>query len=162
MPMYTSYRVKGVVRPCYVKYVEKFLKEYQWDEEEAPDGLVKVIKEWHAFQRQHDSFKVIDGKAFYANRIPLGLPSPWWGAECVMYEAYDILSATEQEHTVPPHILSISGELINKHHMIEFFMTNVMSELCSSIILCWTCDEDATMFTEHKEVDIRANKWCHQ
>ena len=146
--MYTSYRVKVILKPEYVAMVQTFTKEHQWCEEGAPE----CIKQWHAFQRNNGTYKEIENKEVFHNRIPLGLPSPWWGSECIVYEgSHD----TTHEDVV---WWSFSGEMKNIHGEIEYFIQHVLTHLAISIPLCWTCHETDSVFVEHTEDVIRSGK----
>ena len=135
--MYTSYRVKGVIKPEYVELVKDFMQNHQWDVENAPP----CIQRWHRFLEDIGSVKRGDDQSIiaYHNRIPFGLPSPWWGNECIVYEDYDSDNVW----------WSFSGEMKNDRQQIEYFMEHVMSELCSTVPLYWTCDEDDDVFRKH-------------
>lgn len=153
--MYTSYRVKAILKPEYVDLVRIFTSEHQWNEEDAP----KCIKQWHEFQRTNGTCKVMKGdcddepdRTVYDNRIPLGLPSPWWGSECIVYEN---MNDDTQEDVM---WWSFSGEMKNMHGEIEYFMQHVITDLASSIPLCWTCHENESVFVQHTEDMIRSGK----
>lgn len=150
---YTSYRVKAILKPEYVDMVRTFTKEHQWCEDTAP----QCIKDWHFFQNANGTCKemeIDDGqtKTVYDNRIPLGLPSPWWGSECIVYEGID--ETTNEEITW----WSFSGEMKNTHGEIEYFLQHVLTHIAVSIPLCWTCHETASVFVEHTEDSIRSGK----
>ena len=143
--MYTSYYVKAILKPKYVEYVTMFTKEHQWDEDQGPE----CIKAWHEFQKKHEQYHEVEDQYLYLNRIPMGLPSPWWGSECIVYEGND------EDSSDMVHWWTFSGELKNKHMEIEYFMQHIVTELTSKISLCWTCHETQSLFVEHKDDVIR-------
>lgn len=144
--MYVSYRIRGALKPEHVAYVSKFVKEFQWSEQDTPP----CISRWHAFLKDHGKYKVMDNVVFYENRIPFGLPSEWWGCECVVYE--DEFGTSWW---------SFSGEMKNDCKELEFFTTHVVCELCYHIPICWTCKEGDTLFTTHNESDVRDGKFVN-
>jgi hypothetical protein len=134
---YTSYKVKGILKPKYVQIVKDFCTCHQW---QVSENTPKCIAEWLRYQDSISAFKIIDGVKFYSNRIPFGLPSPWWGSECIVYE----------DHTMNDMWWwSFSGEMKNTHAQIEQFIHCVVGQLCSSIDIFWTCKETESQFTTH-------------
>ena len=134
--MYTSYRVKAIIKPAYVRYIQDFCSNRVW----SSDGQPSCITEWQMYQDSIGAFKVIDDIKYYHNAIPLGLPSALWGSECIVYE--------DDTHS-NVWWWSFSGEMKNTNAQIEQFLHCVVCRLCRSVQLCWTCNEDDTLFTEH-------------
>lgn len=140
--MYVSYRVRASLKPEYVEYVIKFVDEHQWSCEDQP----QCITLWHTFLKSHGKYKINEEGDIisYENRVPFGLPSEWWGCECVVFE---------DEFGV--HWWSFSGELKNDAGDLQYFLQHVLSELCYEIPICWTCKEGDILFTTHEEHNVR-------
>lgn len=138
---YTSYKVKGILKPQYVGIVQRFCRDHQWNATgDSPGANPRCIQEWISFQDTVHAYKVIDGRKYYNNGIPIGLPSPWWGSECIVYE----------DHTHDnTWWWSFSGETKNEHAQIEQFVHCVVGQLCSRVDIFWTCKESETCFTTH-------------
>lgn len=150
--LYTSYRVKAILKPQYVPHVQRFCDTRHWcSPDEDNVQYPQCILDWVVYQNEKNAETSQSHKTI---GIPIGLPSPWWGSECIVYEGCRE-DSEDYDNTV--YWWSFSGELKNTCGQFQHFMHHVVSEMCDEIPLCWTCREDESMFVQHKEQDIRAN-----